>query len=78
MVASIMRHVADKTKMPMETLYQDIGWPLNKKYGNALDAFKMSITYAPRSRFPLQRPPSNLVNVVTLTSGTKWPSPTTS
>ena len=45
MVASIMRHVAEKTKTPMETLYASIGWPLNKKYGNALDAFKMSITY---------------------------------
>jgi translation initiation factor 2 subunit 1 len=45
MVASIMRHVAEKTKTPMETLYQEIGWPLNKRYGNALDAFKMSITW---------------------------------
>jgi translation initiation factor 2 subunit 1 len=44
MVASIMRHVAEKTQTPMETLYETIGWPLNKKYGNALDAFKMSIT----------------------------------
>ena len=44
MVASIMRHVAEKTKTPMETLYQDIGWPLNKKYGHALDAFRLSIT----------------------------------
>lgn len=40
-----MRHVAEKTKMPMETLYQEIGWPLNKKYGHAVDAFKLSITY---------------------------------
>lgn len=46
MVASIMRHVAEKTRTPMETLYQDIGWPLNKKYGHAVDAFKLSITYA--------------------------------
>ena len=45
MVASIMRHVAEKTKTPMETLYQDIGWPLNKKYGHAVDAFKLSITF---------------------------------
>ena len=45
MVASIMRHVAEKTKTPMETLYQDIAWPLNKKYGHAVDAFKLSITY---------------------------------
>ncbi|CAF9927925.1 MAG: hypothetical protein HETSPECPRED_006705 [Heterodermia speciosa] len=44
MVASIMRHVAEKTKTPMETLYQEIGWPLNKKYGHAVDAFKLSIT----------------------------------
>ena len=51
MVASIMRHVAEKTKTPMETLYQEIGWPLNKKYGHAVDAFKLSITCAPD--FPL-------------------------
>ncbi|KAA6414138.1 MAG: eukaryotic translation initiation factor 2 subunit alpha [Lasallia pustulata] len=44
MVASIMRHVAEKTNTPMETLYQEIGWPLNKKYGHAVDAFKLSIT----------------------------------
>jgi translation initiation factor 2 subunit 1 len=43
-VHSIMRHVAEKTKTPIETLYQDIGWPLNKKYGHANDAFKISIT----------------------------------
>ena len=45
MVASIMRHVAEKTNTPMETLYQSIGWPLNKKYGHAVDAFKLSITW---------------------------------
>jgi translation initiation factor 2 subunit 1 len=44
MVHSIMRHVAEKTKTPIEDLYQDIGWPLNKKYGHAVDAFKLSIT----------------------------------
>jgi len=43
-VHSIMRHVAEKTKTPIEKLYQDIGWPLNKKYGHANDAFKLSIT----------------------------------
>ena len=51
MVASIMRHVAEKTKTPMEILYSSIGWPLNKKYGNALDAFKMSILYGAPSLF---------------------------
>ncbi|KAK3681159.1 eukaryotic translation initiation factor 2 subunit alpha [Vermiconidia calcicola] len=44
MVHSIMRHVAEKTTTPLEELYQDIGWPLNKKYGHAVDAFKLSIT----------------------------------
>lgn len=44
MVHSIMRHVAEKTNTPIEELYQDIGWPLNKKYGHAIDAFKLSIT----------------------------------
>ncbi|KAI9696716.1 MAG: hypothetical protein M1836_005078 [Candelina mexicana] len=44
MVHSIMRHVAEKTHTPIEDLYQEIGWPLNKKYGHAVDAFKLSIT----------------------------------
>ncbi|KAI0021046.1 translation initiation factor 2, alpha subunit [Xylariomycetidae sp. FL0641] len=44
MVQSIMRHVAEKTQTPIETLYETIGWPLNKKYGHSIDAFKISIT----------------------------------
>ncbi len=44
-VHSIMRHVAEKTQTPIESLYETIGWPLNKKYGHSLDAFKLSITY---------------------------------
>jgi translation initiation factor 2 subunit 1 len=43
-VHSIMRHVAEKTNTPIESLYQAIAWPLNKKYGHANDAFKLSIT----------------------------------
>jgi len=39
-----MRHVAEKTQTPIEELYETIGWPLNKKYGHSLDAFKRSIT----------------------------------
>ena len=73
MVASIMRHVAEKTKTPMETLYQDIGWPLNKKYGHAVDAFKLSITYA--SPFPFSPYPYGSLTrsglLVTQTSGPK-------
>lgn len=44
-VHSIMRHVAEATQTPLEELYQKIGWPLNRKYGHAHDAFKISITY---------------------------------
>ncbi|KAH6688033.1 eukaryotic translation initiation factor 2 subunit alpha [Plectosphaerella plurivora] len=44
MVHSIMRHVAEKTLTPIDTLYQSIAWPLNKKFGHAIDAFKLSIT----------------------------------
>lgn len=43
-VNSIMRHVAEATQTPLETLYQQIGWPLNRKYGHSHDAFKLSIT----------------------------------
>lgn len=43
-VHSIMRHVAEKTQTPLEQLYESIGWPLNRKYGHAIDAFKLSIT----------------------------------
>lgn len=45
MVHSIMRHVAEKTQTPIESLYESIAWPLNRKYGHAIDAFKLSITY---------------------------------
>lgn len=43
-VHSIMRHVAEKTQTPIERLYETIGWPLNRRYGHSLDAFKLSIT----------------------------------
>ncbi|KAI1344967.1 translation initiation factor 2, alpha subunit [Xylariaceae sp. FL0016] len=44
LVHSIMRHVAEKTQTPIETLYESIAWPLNRKYGHSIDAFKLSIT----------------------------------
>ncbi|CAN3373542.1 hypothetical protein DIURU_001471 [Diutina rugosa] len=43
-VHSILRHCAEKFGLPLEELYQTIGWPLNRKYGHAYDAFKLSIT----------------------------------
>ena len=45
MVHSVMRHVAEKTVTPIETLYESIAWPLNKRFGHAIDAFKLSITW---------------------------------
>ncbi|KAI0189233.1 translation initiation factor 2, alpha subunit [Astrocystis sublimbata] len=44
MVHSIMRHVAEKTQTPIQELYESIAWPLQKKYGHSIDAFKFSIT----------------------------------
>ena len=44
MAHSILRHVAEKCQEPIESLYEKIGWPLQKKYGHAVDAFKYSIT----------------------------------
>lgn len=43
-VHSILRHVAEKHKVPLKTLYETIGWPLSRKYGHAYDAFKIAIT----------------------------------
>jgi translation initiation factor 2 subunit 1 len=40
-----MRHVAEKTNVPLEELYQAVGWPLYRKYGHAYDAFKIAISY---------------------------------
>ncbi|KAI1176634.1 mitochondrial carrier [Nemania sp. FL0916] len=44
MVHSIMRHVSEKTQEPIQSLYESIAWPLMKKYGHSIDAFKFSIT----------------------------------
>ena len=75
MVHSIMRHVAEKTNTPIEELYQSLGWPLNKKYGHAVDAFKLSITYVVRC---LTHEATSTDRVVAIpTSGKRSHSPTT-
>lgn len=43
-VHSILRHVAEKHKYPLEKLYQSVGWPLSSKFGSAYEAFKLAIT----------------------------------
>jgi translation initiation factor 2 alpha subunit (eIF-2alpha) len=45
---------AEKTSTPIEELYSSIGWPLNKKYGHAVDAFKLVGDLAPRNLIRLQ------------------------
>lgn len=42
-VHSILRHVAEKHDMELEVLYQQVGWPLYRKFGHAFDAFKMAL-----------------------------------
>ena len=42
-VNSILRTVAEKCQISIDTLYEKIGWPLNKKYVNAHDAFKSAL-----------------------------------
>jgi len=43
-VHGIIRHVAEKKGLDLETLYEQFGWPLYKKYGHAYDAFRLAIT----------------------------------
>ncbi|KAI8074282.1 eukaryotic translation initiation factor 2 alpha subunit-domain-containing protein [Gilbertella persicaria] len=42
-VHSILRHVAEKNDVPLQDLYETIGWPLYRKFGHAYDAFKIAI-----------------------------------
>jgi len=44
LVHSIMRHVAETLEIDLEPLYQRIGWPLYRKYGHAIEAFKLIVT----------------------------------
>lgn len=62
-VHSILRHVAEKTSRPLEELYQEIGWPLQKKFGHALDAFRLSIT-DPETVWAGIEPPKELTEYI--------------
>lgn len=59
-VHSILRHVAEKHKVPLLTLYETIGWPLSRKYGHAYDAFKIAIT-SPETVFEDITAPSKVI-----------------
>eukprot|EP00128_Syssomonas_multiformis_P003307 Colp12_sorted_trinity150504_noHs@2750 len=43
-VNSILRHVAETLQIDLEELYQKTAWTLDKKFGNAYEAFKIAIT----------------------------------
>jgi translation initiation factor 2 subunit 1 len=43
-VHSIIKHVSARLKVPMQSLYQRIAWPLYKRYGHAFDAFTLAVT----------------------------------
>ncbi|XP_009769138.1 eukaryotic translation initiation factor 2 subunit alpha homolog [Nicotiana tabacum] len=43
LIHSIMRHVAETMNIDLEDLYVHVGWPLYKKYGHAIEAFKLIV-----------------------------------
>lgn len=42
-VDSILTQVAKRRNVPTESLYEQVAWPLQRKYGHAYEAFKLSI-----------------------------------
>ncbi len=40
---AIIRHVSNRLHTPMLSLYKRIGWPLQRKYGHAADAFQLAV-----------------------------------
>lgn len=74
-VHSIMRHVAEATQTPLETLYQNIAWPLNRKYGHSHDAFKISISYVLACFYCKGNSPTDWQLTATPKSGTTPSSP---
>ncbi|CAL5415501.1 unnamed protein product [Camellia sinensis] len=43
LVHSLMRHVAETMAVDLEDLYIHVGWPLYRKYGHAIEAFKLIV-----------------------------------
>jgi len=43
-VHSVLGNVAKTKNLPLDVLYQKVGWPLYKKYGHAYDAFKLALS----------------------------------
>jgi len=43
-VHSILRHVSNRMREPIGSLYERVGWPLTRRYGHAFDAFQLSVS----------------------------------
>ncbi|EPX71399.1 translation initiation factor eIF2 alpha subunit [Schizosaccharomyces octosporus yFS286] len=61
-VHSIMRHIAEKHNVPLETMYTSIGWPLYRRYGHAYDAFKLAISNAEHVFEGLEAPKPGIID----------------
>ncbi|OLL25622.1 Eukaryotic translation initiation factor 2 subunit alpha [Neolecta irregularis DAH-3] len=60
-VHSIMRNVAEKQSLPLEAIYEKVGWPLYKKYGHAYEAFRIAITNSDSVFEGIEAPSSNVL-----------------
>jgi translation initiation factor 2 subunit 1 len=60
-VHSILRHVAEKHDMELEELYQDVGWPLYRKFGHAFEAFKTALNEPDRLWEALPEPVEDFI-----------------
>jgi translation initiation factor 2 subunit 1 len=42
-VHSIVKNTSDKAGISMQSLYEQVAWPLYAEYGHAYDAFQMAV-----------------------------------
>lgn len=62
-VDSILTQVAKRRNVPTESLYEQIAWPLQRKYGHAYEAFKLSIQEPEVVFGPLEIEPDTLAEL---------------
>ena len=62
-VDSILTQVAKRRNVPTESLYEQVAWPLQRKYGHAYEAFKLSIQEPDVVFGPLEIEPDTLAEL---------------
>lgn len=62
-VDSILTQVAKRRNVPTESLYEQVAWPLQRKYGHAYEAFKLSIQEPEVVFGPLEIEPDTLAEL---------------